>query len=333
MTLKVAINGLGRIGRCIIRAICESDLPLEIVAINGSQSAVDYLRLIKYDSVHGRFNGNIAVDGDQLLIGKHKITIINHRNIEDISWQKFNIDIVFECTGKFTKRKDAEKHLSSGAKRVIISAPSSDADRMIVYGANNDQLLASDKVISIGSCTTNAIVPLAKILHDRFEIQEGYLTTVHAYTSDQNILDNSHKDPRRARAAALSMVPTATGAAQAIGQVLPELNGKLSGSAIRVPVPNVSLIDFTFNAAKIVSVEDVNQLVHEAADSNMKGVIGFAEDKLVSIDFNHTTYSTVFDPYETKVINKMVRILSWYDNEWGYSHRMLDVAMLMKQYL
>jgi glyceraldehyde 3-phosphate dehydrogenase len=334
MTIKIGINGLGRIGRCVIRALCEYNVSdIEIVAANSSQSAESYVNLLKYDSLHGRFPGDINAKDGEIYIGKHIIKMINERDPVNIPWGKLGVDVVIECTGKFTAHKDASKHIQAGAKKVLISAPSDDADVTIVYGVNNNQLNSNHNIVSVGSCTTNAIAPLAKILNDEIGIKEGYLTTVHAYTNDQNVLDNSHKDPRRARAASLSMIPTSTGAAKAIGKVLPELSGKLSGSAIRVPVPNVSLIDFTFNAEKKVDAEQVNAIVEKAAKGKMLGVIEFAKDKLVSIDFNHTPYSTIFDPYETKVINNMVRILSWYDNEWGYANRMVDVTKLMKKFL
>lgn len=334
MSIKIGINGLGRIGRCIIRAICEYNVSgIEIVAANSGQSAEAYLNLLKYDSVHGRFACDVSIKNGDIHIGKHVIKMINQRDPEEAPWGKLGVDIVFECTGKFTKHKDAMKHIKAGAKKVLISAPSDDADVTIVYGVNNQALTSNHNIISVGSCTTNAIAPLAKILNDDIGIAEGYLTTIHAYTNDQNILDNSHKDPRRARASNLSMIPTSTGAAKAIGQVLPELSGRLSGSAIRVPVPNVSLIDFTFNAEKKVDANYVNALIEKAAKGSMKGVIDIAYDKLVSIDFNHTPYSTIFDPHETKIINNMVRVLSWYDNEWGYSNRMVDVAKLIGKFL
>lgn len=334
MTIKVAINGLGRIGRCIIRAICEYNIPdIEIVAANSSKDAEYYINLLKYDSVHGKFLKDINVKDGDIHIGKHIIKMFHEKDPALIPWRKAGVDIVFECTGKFKSNKEASKHIIAGAKRVLISAPSSDSDVTIVYGVNNEALSKSHKVISVGSCTTNAIAPLVKVLNDEIGIREGYLTTIHSYTNDQNILDNSHKDPRRARAACMSMIPTSTGAAKAIVQVLPELSGRLSGSAIRVPVPNVSLIDFTFNTERKTTVEEVNSIIEKSSKGKMKGIIDVAKDELVSIDFNHTPYSTTLDPFETKVINNMVRILSWYDNEWGYSNRMIDVARLIGEKL
>ena len=334
MSIKIGINGLGRIGRCIIRAICEYHVSgIEIVAANSGGSAESYVNLLKYDSVHGRFNKDVVVKNGDIHIDNHTIKMLNQRDPAEIPWGKLDVDIVFECTGKFTNHTEASKHIKAGAKKVLISAPSDDADITIVYGVNNEFLKRDHSIVSVGSCTTNAIAPLAKILNDDIGIKEGYLTTIHSYTNDQRILDNSHKDPRRARASGLSMIPTSTGAAKAIGKVLPELSGKLSGSAIRVPIPNVSLIDFTFNAAKTVDAEYVNAIITKAAKGKMEGVIDIAYDKLVSIDFNHTPYSTIFDPHETKVINNMIRILSWYDNEWGYSNRMIDVAKMMGKFL
>ncbi len=334
MSIKVGINGLGRIGRCIIRAICEYDVAgIDIVAANTSQTTDYYARLLQYDSVHGKFTGDVKIQNGDIAIGRHLIKMSHQKDPQTIPWGKLGVDIVFECTGKFKSHKEASKHIAAGAKKVLISAPSDDADATIVYGVNNNALLSDHDIISVGSCTTNAIAPLAKVLNDEIGIKEGYLTTIHSFTNDQRILDNSHKDPRRARASSLSMIPTSTGAAKAIGVVLPELSGRLSGSAIRVPVPNVSLIDFTFNASKKCSVDEVNAIIEKVVHGKMKGVIDFARDELVSIDFNHTPHSTVFDPYETKVINNMIRILSWYDNEWGYSNRMVDVAKLIGKFL
>lgn len=334
MSIKVGINGLGRIGRCIVRAICEYDVEgIEIVAANTSQAAEYYAHLLKYDSVHGRFPGDVEIKNGDIAIGKHLIKMSHQRDPENIPWGELGVDIVFECTGKFKSHKDSSKHIAAGAKKVLISAPSDNADATIVYGVNNEALLSEHDIVSVGSCTTNAIAPLAKVLNDEVGIKEGYLTTIHSYTNDQRILDNSHKDPRRARASSLSMIPTSTGAAKAIGVVLPELSGRLSGSAIRVPVPNVSLIDFTFNTDKKCTVEEVNAIIEKASRGKMHGVIDFARDELVSIDFNHTPYSTVFDPYETKTVSNMVRVLSWYDNEWGYSNRMVDVARLIGRFL
>lgn len=333
--MKIAINGLGRIGRCIIRAAALSnDNSIEIVAANGTASPKDYFALIKYDSIHGTLQQNISYEGDHLIVGKHKIKIISERNPANINWAKLGVDVVLECTGKFTNKNDAALHLSSGAKKVIVSAPCQDADATIVYGVNNHVLNNSTDVISIGSCTTNALAPIAKIINDNLGIESGYMTTIHAYTNDQNLLDNKHKDPRRARACALSMIPTSTGAAKAIGLVIPELAGKLAGSAIRVPTPNVSLVDLTFNAKRETTKDEVNKFIIDAAETNFKNIVEVAELPLVSIDFNNNPNSSIFDPFETQIVGgKMVRVVSWYDNEWGFSIRMLDVAKLLESYL
>lgn len=332
--VKIAINGLGRIGRCIIRAAAELGYnDIEIVAANGSTNAEDYINLIKYDSVHGIFPGEVKLEDGCIVIGKHKIKMLAQRDPAQINWAELGVDLVMECTGKFTKRDDAAKHLQAGAKYVIISAPCKDADATIVYGVNNQLLNQDCRVISIGSCTTNALAPIAKILNDAIGIESGYMTTIHAYTNDQNLLDNRHKDPRRARACGLSMVPTSTGAATAIGQVIPELAGKLAGSAIRVPTPNVSLVDLTFVAKNSTNKEAVNKLIQEAASMQFKNIVDVAMVPLVSIDFNHNPHSSIFDPFETQVIgDKMVRIASWYDNEWAFSVRMLDVAKLFERF-
>ena len=330
--VRVAINGLGRIGRCIIRAAIElNKADIQIVAANGTAKPEDYVSLIKYDSVHGTYQGDITCEGDYLHIGKHKIQILSQSNPELIPWDKLDVDIVLECTGKFTNKSDAAKHIKAGAKKVIVSAPCQDADATIVYGVNNHVLNKNCDVISIGSCTTNALAPIVKVLNDNVGIECGYMTTIHSYTNDQNLLDNRHKDPRRARACALSMIPTSTGAAKAIGLVMPELAGRLSGSAIRVPTPNVSLVDLTFNASRNTTKAEINQFISEAAAKKFKNVIGIAETTMVSIDFNHNPHSSIFDPYETQVVcDKMVRVVSWYDNEWGFAARMLDIAKLFK---
>jgi glyceraldehyde 3-phosphate dehydrogenase len=328
--IRLAINGLGRIGRCIIRAAAELNKSgIEIVAANGTTKPEDYISLLKYDSVHGTYNNEIKCENGYIHIGKNKIKILSETNPELIPWDKLNVDIVLECTGKFTNKLDASKHLKAGAKKVIVSAPCQDADATIVYGVNNQALTKECEVISIGSCTTNALAPIAKILNDNIGIEDGYMTTIHSYTNDQNLLDNRHKDPRRARACALSMIPTSTGAAKAIGLVIPELSGKLGGSAVRVPTPNVSLIDFVFNAKRNTNKNEINQYIAEAAKSSFKDIIAITETTLVSIDFNHNPHSSIFDPFETQVINnKLVRVVSWYDNEWGFAVRMIDVAKL-----
>jgi glyceraldehyde 3-phosphate dehydrogenase len=332
MVLRVAINGLGRIGRCAVRAICErSSDEIKLVAVNGTMPADGYVTLLKYDSVHGKFPEEVSAVGNKLFIGTNEVKVFNERAPENLPWAAEKIDLVLECTGKFKSKELASKHIEAGAKKVVISAPSKDADATIVFGVNDHELNDDHKIISIGSCTTNALAPLAKIFNESLGIEHGYVTTIHAYTNDQKILDNRHTDPRRARACHLSMIPTATGAATALGLVLPELKGKISGSAIRVPVPNVSFIDFVFSSDKETSKEEVNEIIQRVSESSMKNIIDVAERELVSIDFNHTTHSTIFDPFETSVVNKkLVRIASWYDNEWGFTNRMIDVSMLIK---
>jgi glyceraldehyde 3-phosphate dehydrogenase len=328
---KIAINGLGRIGRCIIRAVIEQERDdIEIVAANGINNLEDFVRLLKYDSVHGVFNHPVNIENDFLKIGRHKIKITAERDPSKIKWVELGAEIIMECTGKFTKRDEAAKHLIGGAKKVIVSAPCDMADSTIVVGVNNAALKSEHQVISVGSCTTNALAPVAKVLNDLLGIENGFMTTIHAYTNDQNILDGSHKDPRRARACAMSMIPTSTGAAKAIGLVLPELTGKLNGAAVRVPTPNVSMIDLCFNASRSTSRDEINQAMEHAASTSLKGILAIAPDKLVSIDFNHNPHSSIFDPYETSVIDgKFCRIVSWYDNEWGFSVRMLDVLSIV----
>jgi glyceraldehyde 3-phosphate dehydrogenase len=334
MVLRIAINGLGRIGRCAVRAICERALDeIKLVAVNGSMPAEGYTTLLKYDSVHGKFSQEVRAVDDRLFVGTNEIKVFNERSPENLPWEAEKIDLVLECTGKFKTKETASKHLQAGAKKVIISAPGKGVDTTIVFGVNDHMLRDEHKIISIGSCTTNALAPLAKILHESIGIEHGYMTTIHAYTNDQNVLDNSHTDLRRARACHMSMIPTETGAAKAIGLILPELDGKISGSAIRVPVPNVSFIDFVFSAARETSKEEVNDIIHQVSLSSMKNIIDVAERELVSVDFNHSTHSTIFDPFETKVVNKkLVRVASWYDNEWGFTNRMIDVGMLIKAF-
>ena len=331
MSINIAINGLGRIGRCIIRAVIErKDPDLNLVAVNGTGTVEQYASLLQYDSIHGKFPFPITTEQNTLVIGKHKILFLSQKDPALIPWKEHKVDMVLECTGKFKNKKTAEKHLQAGAKRVIISAPSEDADATIVYGVNNHALRPEHHIISIGSCTTNALAPIVKIINDSFGIELGYMTTIHSYTNDQTILDNRHEDPRRARACGLSMIPTSTGAAKAIGLVLPELKDKLSGSAIRVPTPNVSMIDLTVITSQHTSALEINNAISQASSSKeMNKILSIAENKLVSIDFNHDPHSTVFDPYETHVNKNLVRVVSWYDNEWGFSNRMLDVAILM----
>jgi len=329
MTVRIAINGLGRIGRCVLRAITEYERDdVEVVAVNGPASIDQHLHLLKYDSVHGTFCQAKQV-GDNIDMGRGEIKLFHERDPLKLPWKELDIDIVMECTGVFNKREKAAMHIEAGAKKVMISAPAGDADATIVYGVNNDTLKPEHKVISIGSCTTNCLAPVAKVLNDNIGIERGFMTTVHAFTNDQNVLDGSHKDLQRARTASSSMIPTSTGAAKALGIVLPELSGKLDGCAVRVPTPNVSMVDLTFDAGKETSVEEVNSLIKNASENELKGVLGYNDEPLVSIDYNHNPNSSIFDSRGTKVIDgKFVRIASWYDNEWGFSVRMIDVAKL-----
>ncbi len=324
MTTRIGINGLGRIGRCVLRALVESDRDdLELVAVNGPAPISTHLHLLKYDSVHGAFRGDIKADGEDLVINGKRIKLSHEREPENIDW---DVDYVLECTGVFNDRTKAARHLNDKVKGVLISAPASEVDSTIVYGVNNDALKAEHQVISVGSCTTNCLAPVAKVLNDEFGIVNGLMTTVHAYTGDQNIVDATHKDMRRARAAALSMIPTSTGAAKAISLVIPELAGKLDGVAVRVPTPNVSLVDLTFTSEKPVTVEAINAAMKNA-ESN---VLAYCDEPLVSIDFNHHPASSIFDSTGTRTSGShMARIASWYDNEWGFSNRMLDVTALM----
>lgn len=324
MTIRIGINGLGRIGRCVLRALVESRREdIELVAVNGPAPIETHLHLLKYDSVHGIFRGDIRAEGGNLVIDGKTINLTHEREPEKIGW---DVDYVLECTGVFNDRDKAARHLNDRVKGVLISAPANAVDATIVYGVNNDALKAQDHVISVGSCTTNCLAPVAKVLHEEFGIINGLMTTVHAYTGDQNIVDSTHKDLRRARAAALSMIPTSTGAAKAIGLVLPELAGKLDGVAVRVPTPNVSLVDLTFTSEKPVAVAAINEAMKQAQSS----VLAYCDEPLVSVDFNHHPASSIFDASGTRASGAhMARIASWYDNEWGFSNRMLDVTALM----
>lgn len=336
MTTRLAINGFGRIGRNVLRALYEQGRDdLQVVAINDLSSTDNLAHLLKYDSVHGRFPGTIKATENSLDIGQGPIQVTSVRNLEDQNWADNQVDIVLECTGIFTSRDAAAKHIDAGAKRVLISAPGANADKTIVYGVNHETLTKDDIVVSNGSCTTNALAPLAKTLNDAFGIETGFMTTVHAYTGDQPTLDTIHrKDYNRGRAAALSMIPTSTGAAKAIGLVMPELEGKLDGKAIRVPTPNVSVVDLVVNTNRSATIEEVNAAFAKAANGALKGVLQIVEDQTVSIDFNHDPHSSSFVSGETVVMNdKMIRVLSWYDNEWGFSNRMLDTAAEIAKYL
>lgn len=330
MTIKIAINGLGRIGRCVIRAASELNYnDIEIVAVNGgSGDAKQHAHLLRYDTLHGAFPKVAAGDGYLEIDGK-KVKLLSERDPAKLPWKELGIDIVLECTGAFKGKEDAYGHIKAGAKKVIISAPGDKVDSTIVYGVNNAALKKDYEVISIGSCTTNCLAPIAKTLNDAVGIVRGYMTTIHSYTNDQVILDAKHKDLRRARAAALSMIPTSTGAAKALGLVLPELAGKLDGTSIRVPTPNVSMVDLTFVPSRKVTKDEINEAVKKNAEGAMKGVLAYNTEELVSTDFNHNPHSSIFDSTLTKIVDgELVRVASWYDNEWGFSVRMLDITRL-----
>jgi glyceraldehyde 3-phosphate dehydrogenase len=333
MTIKIAINGYGRIGRNILRALYESGRQKEfkIVAINDLGDTNINAHLTQYDTTHGKFQKTVTVGSDgSLIIDGDEIQVLSERNPAKLPWQKLDIDVVFECTGFFASRDKAKAHLEAGAKKVLISAPAgNDVDATIVYGVNQKVLKASDTIVSNASCTTNCLVPLVKPLHEKLKIQSGLMTTIHAYTNDQVLTDVYHEDLRRARSATHSMIPTKTGAASAIGLVLPELKGKLDGFAIRVPTINVSVVDLSIIVEKAASVEEVNQILKAASETELKGILGYNNAPLVSIDFNHNAYSAVFDSTQTKVIGNLVKVLAWYDNEWAFSNRMLDTARAM----
>jgi glyceraldehyde 3-phosphate dehydrogenase len=331
MTVKVAINGFGRIGRNILRAITESGrTDIQVVAINDLGPVETNAHLLRFDSVHGRFPSEVTVDGDHIVVDGQRIRVTAVKNPAELPHKELDVDIALECTGIFTSREKASAHLQAGAKRVIVSAPADGADLTVVYGVNHDKLTKDHLVISNASCTTNCLAPVAKVLNDAVGIDKGFMTTIHSYTNDQPSLDQMHKDLYRARAAALSMIPTSTGAAKAVGLVLPELNGKLDGTSIRVPTPNVSVIDFKFVAKRATSKEEINDAIRRAADQQLKGVLGYTDQPNVSIDFNHDPHSSVFHIDQTKVMDgTFVRVMSWYDNEWGFSNRMADTAVAM----
>lgn len=336
MTVRVGINGFGRIGRNVLRAIAESGrTDIEVVGINDLGPVETNAHLLRYDSVHGGFPGDVTVDGDTIELSRNgwssgKIKVAAERNPADLPWGDLGADIVMECTGIFTSKEKASGHIDAGAKKVLVSAPATNADLTVVYGVNHDQLEASHTVVSNASCTTNCLAPVAQILNNLIGIERGFMTTVHAYTGDQPSLDVMHSDLRRGRAAALSMIPTSTGAARAVGLVLPELQGKLDGTAVRVPTPNVSMIDLVFDAGRDTTIEEVNEAITAAANGPLKGVLGVSDGPLVSVDFNHNPNSSTFDLTQTQVIEgRLVRVLSWYDNEWGFSNRMSDTAVAM----
>jgi glyceraldehyde 3-phosphate dehydrogenase len=329
MTTKIAINGFGRIGRNVLRALLESGrTDLEVVAINDLGPVETNAHLLRFDSVHGRFPGTVTTTEDTIDAGRGPMRVTAIRNPADLPWS--DVDVVMECTGIFTSKEACQAHLDNGSTRVLISAPGKDADKTIVYGVNHDTLTADDYVVSNASCTTNCLSPVAKVLNDAIGVNKGFMTTIHSYTGDQPTLDTMHGDLYRARAAALSMIPTSTGAAKAVGLVLPELNGKLDGVAIRVPTPNVSCVDLTFEASRDTTVEEVNAAIRAAADGPLNGVLAYTDLPMVSTDFNHDPASSTFHNDQTKVLDgNMVRILTWYDNEWGFSNRMLDTAVKM----
>src|SRR5689334_21104140 len=331
MTVRVAINGFGRIGRMVLRAIVESKRKdITVVAINDLAPPETNAHLLRFDSVHGRFPGEVTVKGDTIDCGIGPIKALAIRDPAQLPWKDLGVDIALECTGLFTSKEKASSHLKAGAKRVLVSAPADGADLTVVYGVNHDKLTKEHVVVSNASCTTNCLAPVAKVLHDAIGIEKGFMTTVHSYTNDQPSLDQVHKDLYRARAAAISMIPTSTGAAKAVGLVLPELNGRLDGVAIRVPTPNVSVVDFKFVARRATSKDEINAAVKRAADQRLKGILGYTEQPNVSIDFNHDPRSSVFHMDQTKVMEgTLVRVMSWYDNEWGFSNRMADTAVAM----
>jgi glyceraldehyde 3-phosphate dehydrogenase len=328
MKIKVGINGMGRIGRMVLRSIIEKHSNLiKIQHINNRSGIESTCSLLKYDSIHGKFKANINYSKKHLIINKNKISFSQESKLEDIKWKKFDVDYVFECTGKFNSKQKLILHIKNGAKKVIVSAPCKNADKTIVYGVNDDKILKKDQIISAASCTTNCLAPVVKIIDENFEIEKGFMTTIHAFTSDQRILDNSHKDLRRARSASQSIVPTSTGASKAIGEIIPRLRGKLEGVSMRVPTPNVSLVELVFCTKKDIYVEKINDAFKLASKKQLKKILEITYEKLVSIDFNHHPASAIVDASLTNVIGKnMGKITAWYDNEWGFSNRMCDLV-------
>ena len=328
MKIKVGINGMGRIGRMIVRSIVENNYSnFEIKHINNRTNTEICSNLLKYDSVHGKFNAEVKFDQNNILVNKNNITFSQETDINKINWKKFDVDYVFECTGKFNSKEKLIPHLKNGAKKVIVSAPCKNADKTIVFGVNEKEIKEEDKIISAASCTTNCLAPVANVLNEEFVIEKGFMTTIHAFTSDQRILDNSHKDPRRGRAASLSIVPTSTGASKAIGEIIPSLKGKLEGIAMRIPTPNVSLVELVFCTKKDLSIEKINSAFQKFIEKQKKKVLKISYEKLVSIDFNHNSASSIVDASLTNVVGKnMGKISAWYDNEWGFSNRMCDIV-------
>ena len=333
MKIKIGINGMGRIGRMIVRSIIErNNKNIEIKHINNRTNSEDCSKLLKYDSIHGKFNAEIGFDENHLIINKNKITFSQETDLNNINWKKSDVDYVFECTGKFNSKEKLLPHLKNGAKKVIVSAPCKNADKTIVFGVNETEIKKDDNIISAASCTTNCLAPVAYVLNENFEIEKGFMTTIHAFTSDQRILDNSHKDPRRARSAGQSIVPTSTGASKAIGEIIPSLKGKLEGVAMRVPTPNVSLVELVFCTKKDLTIEKINSAFQKFSEKQKKKVLEITNEKLVSIDFNHNPASSIVDASLTSVIGKnMGKISAWYDNEWGFSNRMCDIAEYLNQ--
>ena len=328
MAIKIGINGMGRIGRMVVRAIVESkNKNIIIKHINNRTNSEISSSLLKYDSIHGKFNANISFNKNYLIINKNKISFSQKTNIEDINWKKHGVDYVFECTGKFNSKEKLIEHIKNGSKKVIVSAPCKNADKTIVYGVNHKSVNENDLIISTASCTTNCLAPVAHVLNKKFKIQKGFMTTIHSYTTDQRLLDNSHKDLRRGRSAGQSIIPTSTGASKAIGEIIPELKGKLEGLAMRVPTPNVSLVDLVFNSKKKLTVKKINDSFKKASKKELKNVLEATEEKLVSIDFNHNPNSAIVDLSLTNVVgDNMGKVSAWYDNEWGFASRMCDLA-------
>ena len=331
MTIKIGINGMGRIGRMVVRTIFENEFKdIKIKHINNRSSSEVSSNLLKYDSVHGQFKQKITFNKNSLTIGKHKISFSQETNIDDINWSKHGVDYVLECTGKFNSKDKLYTHLKNGAKKVIVSAPCKNADKTVVFGVNEKSITYKDQIISAASCTTNCLAPVLDVLNRNYSVERGFMTTIHAFTTDQRILDNSHKDPRRARSASQSIVPTSTGASKAIGEIIPSLKGKLEGVAMRVPTPNVSLIELVFCAKKNLSIASINGCFEKASKSNLKGVLGITKEKLVSVDFNHNSNSAIVDASLTNTIGKnMGKISAWYDNEWGFSNRMCNITQYL----
>ena len=335
MSVKVAINGFGRIGRNILRSIIENkNQNIKVVGINDLGPIETNAHLLKYDSVHGILNRDVIINGSDLDVGTGPIKVTSERNPENLPWKELDVDVVLECTGIFTSKEKAQQHITAGAKKVLISAPASGVDLTVVYGVNHKKISTEHQILSNASCTTNCLAPLAYVLNKSIGIENGFMTTIHSYTGDQPTLDTMHSDLYRARAAAANMIPTSTGAAKAVGLVLPELDGKLDGVAIRVPTQNVSVVDFKFNSKKETSIEEINEAIKIASENELKNILSFNDKKLVSSDFNHNPSSSIFHSDQTKVMNKkFVRILSWYDNEWGFSNRMCDTALEIGKYI